>query len=195
MENQNNTCSNIKNNLSTNYIMTSRKSILGRNNKNERYKPVVYKRKNNLTKEEVKEKLINESKKIKPIKKYIRKDNKEYIEKLLNGVIEKKINKYYINEKLNKLIAEKIKKYNTIKSQKVPLFKSGKFAGKSYLEVMQNDEYRNYILSSDSIGYGKFKQFYNLNRNYYNAEEKEEKKQERKTFNNLVEENNAYEIR
>ena len=73
--------------------------------------------------------------KIKPSKKYIRKDNKEYIEKLLNGVIEKKINKYYINEKLNKvmqeinkkynineklnkLINEKVKKYNTIKSRK-----------------------------------------------------------------------------
>ena len=65
----NNTHSNIKNNLSTNYITTSRKSILQRNNKNERSKPVVYKRENNFTKEEVKQKLINESKKIKPIKK------------------------------------------------------------------------------------------------------------------------------
>ncbi|WP_298409867.1 hypothetical protein, partial [Ferroplasma sp.] len=164
---------------------TSRKSILERNNKNERSKPVVYKRENNLTKEEVKEKLINESKKIK----------KENIKKLLNKVIEKKINKYYINEKLNKLINEKVKKYNTIKSQKVPLFKSGKFAGKSYLDVMQNDESRNYILNSNSIGYGKFKQFYNQNKNYYNSEEKEEKKQERININNIVEENNAYEIR
>ena len=41
---------------------------------------------------------------------------------------------------------------------------------------MQNDESRNYILSSNSIGYVKFKQFYNQNKNYYNAEEKEEKK-------------------
>ena len=79
-ENQNNTRSNVKNNLSTNYIMTQRKSILERNNKNERSKPVVYKRENNLTKEEVKEKLIIESKKIK----------KENIKKLLNKVIEKK---------------------------------------------------------------------------------------------------------
>ena len=65
-----------KNNLSTNYIMTSRKSILGRNNKKitdyfkhvQRSKPVAPERENNLTKEEVKEKLINESMKIKPIK-------------------------------------------------------------------------------------------------------------------------------
>ena len=81
--------------------------------------------------------------------------------KKLNEVIEKKINKYNTNEqlreKLNKLVNEKVKKYSTIKSQKVPLFKSGKFAGKSYLDVMQNDESRNYILSSNSIGYGKFK--------------------------------------
>ena len=59
--------------MSANYIMTSRKSILGRNNKNERSKPVVYKRENNLTKEEVKEKLnklINEK-----IKKYNDKKN------------------------------------------------------------------------------------------------------------------------
>ena len=54
MENQNNNLGLVsKNNLSTNYIMTSRKSILERNNKNERTKPVVYKRENNLTKEEV----------------------------------------------------------------------------------------------------------------------------------------------
>ena len=63
MENHNNTRLNIKNNLSTNYIMTSRKSILERNNKNERSKPEEYKRENNLTKVEVKEKLLNESKK------------------------------------------------------------------------------------------------------------------------------------
>ena len=35
--------------------------------------------------------------------------------------------KYNINEKLNKFINEKVKKYNTIKSQKVPLFKSVQF--------------------------------------------------------------------
>ena len=79
----NNIHSNIKNNLSTNYIMTSRKSILERNNKNERSKPVVYKRENNLTKEEVKEKLINESKKIKQSKK-------NNIKKILNELNEKK---------------------------------------------------------------------------------------------------------
>ena len=45
-------------------------------------------------------------------KKYIRKDNKENIKKLLNEVIEKKINKYNINEKLNKVIQEINKKYN-----------------------------------------------------------------------------------
>ena len=58
---------------------------------------------------------------------------------------------------------------------------------------MQNDESINYILNSNSAGYGKFKQFYRENKNYYNTEEKEEKKQER--INNIVEENNAYEIR
>ena len=97
-ENQNNNSNyRTKNNLSTNYIMTSRKSILGRNNKKitdyfkpvQRSKPVAPERENNLTKEEVKEKLIIESKKIK----------KENIKKLLNKLIEKKINKYNIYEK------------------------------------------------------------------------------------------------
>ena len=32
---------------------------------------------------------------------------------------------------------KKINKYNAIKTQKVPIFKTGKFAGKSYLEVIQ----------------------------------------------------------
>ena len=95
-KNQNNNCviSELKNNLSTNYIMDkNRSNRFNRNDNTARSKAPI---------------------KIKPSKKYIRKDNKEYIEKLLNGVIEKKINKYYINEKLNKLINEKVKKYNTI---------------------------------------------------------------------------------
>ena len=72
MENQNNNSARSKiekNNLSTNYIMTSRKSILGRNNKKitDYFKPVRRSNavaperepiKNNLTKEEIKEKLL-----------------------------------------------------------------------------------------------------------------------------------------
>ena len=100
MENQNNNSNyRTKNKMSTNYIMAQRKSILERSNKKitdyfkpvQRCKPVAPERENNLTKEEVKEKLIIESKKIK----------KNNIKKLLNEVIEKKINKYNTIEKLS----------------------------------------------------------------------------------------------
>ena len=72
MENSKNNIPKSKNNLSANYIMTSRKSILDRNNKNN----------NRRSKAPIKNK---------PSKKYIRKNNKENIKKLLNEVIEKKI--------------------------------------------------------------------------------------------------------
>ena len=50
-------------------------------------KAVTEENKNNLSNEEIEERLHNESTKI---KKYIRKNNKENIKKLLNRVIEKK---------------------------------------------------------------------------------------------------------
>ena len=102
MENQNNNSNyRTKNNLSTNYIMTSRKSILKKNNRKitdyfkpvQRSKPVAPERENNLTKEEVKEKLVIESKKIK---------------QLLNKLINEKIKKYKNEE--TKLGMNKVKK-------------------------------------------------------------------------------------
>ena len=107
MENSKNNNSKSKNNLSANYIMTSRKSILRRNNKNERSKPVVYKRENNLTKEEVKERLKTQH----------------------------RINKHA----LSFMDDHQVKNNNNNKIT-VNKFKSGKFAGLTYKEIMEVKE-------------------------------------------------------
>ena len=199
MENRNNTCSNVKNNLSRNYIMAQRKSnierknILERTNKKitdyfkpvQRSKPVTPERENNLTKDEVKEKLIKESKKIK----------KENIKKLLNKVIEKKINKYNIYEKKIKEYRDKLNELkrnedirqnainqhalsfmdvtnnnnnSTKNSITVNKFKSGKFAGLTYKEIIKDKKYKKnlqYLSNNKHPAYSKFNEYY---KNYIN---------------------------
>ena len=114
MENRNNTCSNVKNNLSSNYIMAQRKSniekknILERNNKKitDYFKPVqrsnavAPERENNLTKEEVKEvENMNIQDMIEETKKML--DEVRYA-KLNIRKVRREINKKYDDKKINR---------------------------------------------------------------------------------------------
>ena len=71
-------------------------------------------------------------------------------------------------------------------------FNSGIYKVKTYQEISNDKEEVNNIFKSDSPGYNKFKVWYNNN---LDQEEKKYEPEKRIRINNLIESNDAYELR
>ena len=71
-------------------------------------------------------------------------------------------------------------------------FNTGKYKGKTYLEIKNNTEDLTNIINSNSPGYNKFKTWYKNNTNH---EEKKDELITRNRINNLIVDNDAYELR
>ena len=81
---------------------------------------------------------------------------------------------------------------NMSKNNKQLKFNSGIYKGKTYKEISEDREGLNNIFKSNSPGYNKFKIWYNNN---LDREEKKYEPEQRIRINNLIESNDAYELR